>query len=635
MCGIFGAIADDVSRETLQTIGAGLLHRGPDDRGLEVWPAEGVALGHTRLSIIDLSEAGRNPMANEDGTVWVTFNGEIYNHRALRQELEQRGHVFRSRTDTEVLVHAYEEWADDHVARLRGMFAYALYDRRQRAGRRGRLLLVRDRIGIKPLYYYTDARRFIFASELAPLLSVPGLSTAIDHTAVADYLTYRYVPAPGTHVQRIRKLQPGTTLELRDGGQRLRPYWSLAASPRRELRAAAAAHEAVAERLESAVVSHLVSDVRVGVLLSGGIDSSAVATVATAAGASDLASFTLGFDVKGKEDADSARLVATRLGTEHHEGTATQHTIQDMPRVIARLYGEPFADGSAIPMREVCRLARRHVKVVLSGDGGDELFGGYTHYRRWFLRQVWFGGVPGRLRRAAVSAVQPWLVPGGRRARVAEVLARDAGPAFGSFLELFTPREKRLLAGPALAAALRDYDDHWLFRRYWRADLDPMTRMQYVDFHTFLVDDILTKIDRASMSFGLEVRPALLDHELVELVFAIPAETRSGLCGVAGKRLLKDVLRGRLPEGVLARRKSGFGAPLDSWLAAGRDRLLAGLRNGALVNLGVLSRSGLQQMSPRLHGLRLWALLVLEECLAPSVAPTRPEVEPCGSVIPS
>jgi asparagine synthase (glutamine-hydrolysing) len=257
---------------------------------------------------------------------------------------------------------------------------------------------------------------------------------------------------------------------------------------------------------------------------------------------------------------------------------------------MAAVYGEPFADGSAIPTIEVCRLASRHVKVALSGDGGDELFGGYTHYRRWLHREQWFGRIPAALRRPTTRALRPVVHPADRHRRLSALVCRDGAAAYGSLLELFSPAEKRQLAGPALAPVLRGYDDHWLFSQHWRGDLDPLTRAQYLDLHTFLVDDILTKVDRAAMSCGLEVRPVLLDHELVELAFSMPAAVRSGPDGLDGKRVLREVLRDRLPPEILARRKSGFGAPLEAWLAASRRSLVQTLATGRLVDEGILTR---------------------------------------------
>ena len=628
MCGIFGAVGDDLTHESLRAMGARLVHRGPDDRGLETWDAEGVALGQTRLSIIDLSQAGRNPIPNEDGGVWVTCNGEIYNYLELRRELEASGHVFRSRTDTEVLVHAYEQWHDDHVARLRGMFAYALYDRRRAGGRRGRLLLVRDRLGIKPLYYYRDRRRFLFASEIGPLMEYPGVDTALDLPAIGDYLTYRYVPAPRTHVARIRKLEPGSLLALEpDRPPEVREYWSLAIRPRAEFGSPDRTAEALAAALPAMVERQLVSDVDVGVLLSGGIDSTAVAAFAAREHAG-LSTFTLGFDVPGKREIAVAREVARHLGTSHHEGTATRESMDATLPGMPRLYGEPFADGSAIPTLEVCRLASRSVKVALSGDGGDELFGGYTHYRRSIRQRAWFGGIPGPIRRALFAAVAPGVRRGTRAARIAEALGREGAPAYGALLELFSPAEKRLLAGPALTPVLASSDDHWLFSRHWRTELDHLTRLQYVDLRTFLADDILTKVDRASMACSLEVRPVLLDHELVELAFAIPAHVRSGRLGLGGKHLLRRILRGRVPDAVLDQPKSGFGAPLDDWLHARRERLLADLAAGPLVSAGLISPDGLRVLAPRLAGLRLWSLVVLERCLADIDGPARASAAP-------
>jgi asparagine synthase (glutamine-hydrolysing) len=381
------------------------------------------------------------------------------------------------------------------------------------------------------------------------------------------------------------------------------------------LRDPRAAAEALEAQLAASAARHLMSDVRLGILLSGGLDSSGVASFAVEAGAADLASFTLRFDVPGKNEVALARLVARTVGTDHHEGVATARSMEETLPIMAASYGEPFADSSAIPTRDVCRLARRLVKVALSGDGGDELFGGYTHYRRWIARQPWYRAP--RSIRSAITRASTLLVPAGSRAeRIVDVLSRTGLSTYGALMELFSPAEKRLLAGPVLSPVLRDYDDHWLFRRYWRPDLDPLTRLQYIDVHTFLVDDILTKVDRAGMSCGLEVRPVLLDHDLVQLAFSIPATTRSGWLGLGGKRLLRSVLRRRLPAAVLAQRKSGFSAPVDAWLSRDRAKHIEQLRTGPLVAAGILQARGLDRLAASLGGMRLWGLIVLDRCFS-------------------
>lgn len=611
MCGIAG-IVDPGSNDLPDRIAAmrdALAHRGPDGIGAKVWD-EGVALGHRRLSIIDLSVAGAQPMSNETGDVWITFNGEIYNHRELHSELEARGHVFASRCDTEVIIHAYEEWGDAHVHRLRGMFAYALYDRRQSAasGHAGRLLLVRDRLGIKPLVYSEEPHGIHFASEIKALLCVPRVSRSIDRTAVFDFLTYLYVPAPKTAYQHIRKLPPAHMLVWEEGVRRIVRYWDVDVS--------AAHHDAtdtelvglLQGKLSNAVSSHMVSDVPVGVFLSGGIDSSAVTAFAARKAMGQLKTFSIGFDVLAHDETAHARAVARHLGTDHHERTVAADSLELMlPRVLD-MYDEPFADASAIPTFRVSQLARESVKVVLTGDGGDEVFAGYNWYQWWLA-----GRSSDALPRAIRHGPARWLarswprwLPGQRLRIRCEHMQLDPLEHYAALMEAFTPSQKRALLGPEGMDEFAGYDDYWAFRAHWRPDLDPLTNLQYVDLHTYLPDDILTKVDRASMAVSLEARPPLLDHELVEFAFTLPR--RFKIHGPDKKRGLKQAVAGMLPAGILARPKKGFSSPLNNWLSLESKSIREQLTSNArMVNVDRLKDRGRS-----LPGSRLWNLIVLE-----------------------
>ena len=582
MCGICGTLnwGTAVAAAT-----AALVHRGPDAAG--AWHDGTCALGFRRLSIIDLTPAGHQPMCSEAGTLWLVFNGEIYNHQALRVELERRGHVFTSRTDSECVLHGFEEWGAQVVQRLRGMFAIALWDQRTR-----KLFLARDRLGIKPLYYCQAGVRFGFASEIKALLGLPNLDLQPDHSALWDYLTYLYIPTPKTAYRSIRQLPPAHTLEIEaDGTQRLACYWKLenwgaplgTSEPQLHARWLPAV-EALREKLREAVQMHLLADVPVGLLLSGGVDSSAVAALACAAGGAQLQTFSIGFDVDAHSELPAARASAAAFGTLHREQVCTQASMAEGLQQMLQLYDQPFADASGMPTLAVARLAAQHVKVVLSGDGGDEIFGGY----RW--QQLWLDMAAQRAPAALYERVLlPAIVPFARLPRVAGLINRlhldvrgKHGPErYGALLSKIKSFQKPQLL-PELAREFRDYDNYWHWRAHWRADLDLLSQAQSADVHTYLPDDILTKVDRASMAVSLEVRPPLLDHELVELAAGMPAEFR------LGKRLLRAAVAALLPPAVLARPKRGFSAPLLHWLRPE-------MRNGV-----------------KLGGVALWAMRVLD-----------------------
>lgn len=612
MCGIVGVAATGgPDTDGLHHMCDAISHRGPDDAGVEVWRDHGVGLGHRRLSIIDLSPAGHNPMPNEDRSVWLVFNGEIYNFQSLRQELERAGHVFRSRSDTEVVLHAYEEWGDEHVHRLRGMFAYALYDRRPQSGSEGpshdfRLMLVRDRLGIKPLFYYQHAHLFLFASEIKAILAYPGVDRAIDRSALFDYLTYMYVPAPKTAYTHVRKIPPGHYLVLERDQIRLRQYWDVTWNRPTPARTPDEAAVLVREALAQVVRLHMLSDVPVGVFLSGGVDSSTITALMAQASDEPVRSFTIGFDVAAHSETRYSRLVADRWGTQHCERNVGADSLQDMLPAVGWMYDEPFADGSAVPTRRLAALAREQVKVVLCGDGGDEVFGGYEWYTAWLRRRA-FDWVPLVLRRKLFAGLgrswPTWL-------RGKQFLADlRLGPIeqYGRLLELFSPMEKRLIIAPEWAKELADYDDYWYFRQYWRDELDPMTRIQYLDLKTYLPDDILTKIDRASMAVSLEARPPLLDHELVEQLFSIPAEWRAP--GGAKKYLLKQAARDLLPDAILRRPKKGFSAPWTAWMRSEREWVTSRLQRGDQIGFLRPDVADVPWLSKNAEG--MWAALLL------------------------
>lgn len=590
MCGFCGIIHADrvpIDRDALGRMSQAIAHRGPDDAGVYVAANGRAGLGFRRLSIIDLSPAGNQPMSNEDGTLWLVYNGEIYNYPALRRDLETCGHVFRSAADSEVILHGFEEWGPSVATRLRGMFAYALWDERAAT-----LYAARDRLGIKPLVYYWDGQRFIFGSEIKAILAAPCLDTEVDHSALWDYLNYLYIPAPKTVYRRIRKLPAGHVLTFDGQGPSVAEYWDVCewGNPKSQISNSKLQSEALREKLRETVQSHMVSDVPVGLLLSGGIDSSSVAAFARESHGQPIHTFSIDFDVAPHSEIPYARLVAERFGSRHFERTVSRDGLEEALALVCRMYDEPFADASAIPTYHVSALAREHVKVVLSGDGGDEVFAGYNWHKVWLdLRK--YDRVPLSfrdiaVRRAAFGILERLShlpkVPGLIGRTQVDLIGLPPLEQYAGLLTKIKPYQRDRLF-PDLAREFRHYDDWWHFRRYWREDLDPVSRMQYLDLKTYLPDDILTKVDRASMANSLEVRVPLLDHELVEHVAALPPAWRWD------KRILREAMREILPAEILLRPKKGFSVPLLDWLPP-------------------LARNGV-----RLSGLAQWAVRVEAE----------------------
>ena len=580
MCGILGEIrdADPVDRRAFARMLATLRSRGPDGEGMEFLRDGRVALGHTRLAIIDLSEAGRQPLANEDESIWTVVNGEIYNYRQLRAQLEKAGHRFRSSCDSEVVLHAYEQWGDSCVHRLRGIFAFGLWD-----GRRERLLLVRDRLGVKPLYYQPMPGGLVFASQARALLAHPGVRGEIDLPALQHYLAYRYVPGAMAIYEGMRKLPAAHRLVYEHGKVRVDQWWEPVYRP--ELNDASTAEGRVAEAITEAVELELTSDVPVGIFLSGGIDSSTVAAIAARLG-QPLPSFTLGFEEPSADERPYARLATEAIGGRSHEAVfKLDDALATIPTFIS-VYDEPFFDQSGLPTHRVSALARSHdIKVILSGDGGDELFAGYKWYDRFLANPQ-----QGRFTRVLDRFVGP----------------RDSIARYFSLMGYLDGAEQaRLLRG-------NDGFDHLaLLRRHFRSELPPVTALQWMDLHTFLVDDILTKVDHASMANGVEVRVPLLDYRLVETTFSVASDVL--FAGGERKALLKNAVRDWLPEEILTARKKGFSVPLGAWMERGLHDIAARLvRDGSLVTRGVFRPEGAQEILERRHPRLTWLLFVAE-----------------------
>ena len=560
MCGICGIVTADRAAppdlEAVRRMNARLTHRGPDSDG--VFEADGVALAMRRLSIIDL-EGGDQPIANEDGSVTVVHNGEIYNYRELRAELERRGHRFRTRSDTEVLVHLYEEHGDEFLERLRGMFAIALWDSPQR-----RLLLARDRFGIKPLYYRAKDGGLSFASELKAMLEQPGFSREIDPRAVAAYLAFNSIPAPLTIFAEARKLAPGTLLSWREGELSERRYARPrpAAADRVRRGPAAGLAEELRETLRDSVRAHLVADVPVGVLLSGGVDSAGLAALAAGEEGAGVKTFSVGFEEASFDELDRARLVAQRYGTDHHEIVLRPDAVELLPKLV-EAFDEPFGDSSALPTYLVSELAAANVKVALSGEGGDELFGGYYTYVADLLA-------------ARVGRFAPLAAP-----LVEALPSSDAKVSFDYKAKRFVraarlpPLErhhawKEIFSAERQAALLGARGTGWnpvdLYRERYAetAGAEPLARLQDVDLGIYLVDDLLVKTDRSSMAHSLELRVPFLDNEVAD--FALGLATPLKVRGLAKKRLLRRALAPLLPREILRAPKQGFSIPVAAWL---------------------------------------------------------------------
>jgi asparagine synthase (glutamine-hydrolysing) len=557
VCGIAGFVDHDLDAEhacaLLSDMTDIIRHRGPDDDGH--WLGDGVGLGMRRLSIIDV-QGGKQPITNEDGSVIVVFNGEIYNYQQLRRELEATGHQFATNSDTETIVHAYEQDGLDFVRRLRGMFAIAIWDRHRR-----RLILTRDRFGKKPLHYTFYGRRLLFGSEIKSLLLAPGLRRELDAEAINQYFTYGYIPAPRTAFVGIEKLPAGYTLAFEDGRMQLHRYWQLDFTPRSADGEETAARR-VRELLLEAVRMRLISEVPLGAFLSGGIDSSSVVALMSQVATERVKTFSIGFEEQDYNELEYARLVARRYGTDHHEFIVRPNLLDVLPRLVWA-FDEPFADASMVPTYYVSKLAREHVTVALSGDGGDELFGGYNSYLRG-MRELRLSTRIGLLR-ALGPAVSALLPEGMRGKNRLQNLGLPPEERFTEAMSVLPSRLRHRLLQPEFV--FQGASDPRLVQRDRFADvarLDLFTQMQHVDVETYLPYDILVKVDKASMFTSLETRAPLLDHVLAEYVASLPHDVRNP--GGQPKHILKRAVDDLLPRENLVRSKMGFGLPVEHWL---------------------------------------------------------------------
>jgi asparagine synthase (glutamine-hydrolysing) len=621
MCGICGVFHNDgdrrVERTALAGMNAQIIHRGPDDEGLFIDGNAGLAM--RRLSIVDV-RAGHQPMASEDQNVWIVYNGEIYNHRELRNDLESRGHRYRTRSDTETVLHLYEEYGADCVRHLRGMFAFAIWNRQDR-----QLFVARDRLGIKPLYYRYDGQTFLFASEIKAILAYPGVRAESNRSVLAEYLAFGYVAGSATMFEGIQKLLPGHTLEVNETGQfQIQQYWDLSFEQTADEHPRDYYVKRYRELLEESVASHLMSDVPLGVFLSGGLDSGVVAALAASAHREPIKTFSVGYAEDSVSELPYARQVAEHIGSKHHEVRMSRDEFfGSLPELIWH-EDEPIVWPSSVSLYFVAKLAREHVTVVLTGEGADETLAGYTRYA-FTLKNSQADGfyrtlTPAVLRKLVRKAVNGSPLPAALHRKLAHTfLARDGGAwssfYFDNFYTAFTADEQKELlndqvigdAGDAYAESLK----------YWSKSNGSLLHcLLYTDIKTYLVE-LLMKQDQMSMAASIESRVPFLDHELVEFACTVPA--RYSVKGLSGKSILKSAAEGLIPKSVIYRTKMGFPTPWAQWLAGEQlDDVERTLLDSRSLDRGLFRKEAVQRLFTehrarhRDNGTRIWRLLNLE-----------------------
>jgi asparagine synthase (glutamine-hydrolysing) len=623
MCGIAGIIdlksRRPVDEPLLRAMNDRLHHRGPDGSGVHVEP--GIGLAHRRLSIVDLA-AGHQPMYNEDDSVCIVFNGEIYNFQPLVQELVALGHRFRTRCDTEVIIHAWEQWGPDCLARFNGMFAFVLWDRN-----RQQVFLARDRLGVKPLFHATLADgTFLFASELKSLLLHPRLPRQLLPRAIEDYLTFGYVPEPDTIYSGIHKLEPGHLMLIDSAGQQtIRRYWDLDTSRFGTHRPSEEDAEAeLLQHLTDAVRRRLIAEVPLGAFLSGGVDSSAVVAVMAGLMNESVKTCSIAFNDRDYDESMYAQQVARLYHTDHSERTVEVDDFGLLETLVG-IYDEPYADSSAIPTYRVCEAARERVTVALSGDAGDESFAGYRRYRMFAAEESIRSIIPAAIRRPVFGLLGryypklDWAPRIFRGKTTFQGLARDSVGAYLHGVSLSSAETRDQLYSREFRSRLQGYESRAVFDRHVRGrDFpDALSMVQYLDLKTYLVGDILTKVDRASMAHSLEVRGPFLDYEFIEWAATLPTNLK--LKGGTGKYILKKSLEQLLPDEILYRKKMGFAVPLGRWFRGPLRERVQALPDSPWLNAeGIFDRAGLQQLVTRhLSGQRdyspgIWSLLMLE-----------------------
>lgn len=617
MCGIWGIATNEaIEPSLLQKTGNILRHRGPDDGGIWLSKNGHIGLGHRRLSIIDLSTKAHQPMSNEDDSIWITYNGEIYNFKEIRVVLEKKGHIFKSHSDTEVIIHAYEEWGEECLSRLSGMFSFAIWDEKKQ-----RLFIARDRIGKKPLFYYWDGKLFAFASELQGLLAL-NIPKDVDLSAIHQYLIYQYIPAPKSAFKDVFKLPPAYYLILENSNLRIQRYWNIDFSEKIKVINEKQLTEDVFERLKESVRQRLISDVPIGAFLSGGIDSSIVVALMSEIMHEPVRTFSIGFGEDAYNELPYARQIAKLFKTDHKEFIVKFDALDILPKLV-RHYGEPFADSSALPTFYLSKMTSEFVKVALSGDGGDENFAGYDRYYALKLMK-WFRHVPKTVRILSLKA----LNIGGesdiksKSKRLKRFLQGSFFPQNYEYLQwmiAFSKEKLEALYGRAMSEILmRENPYDYLVKLFECSTANNLIeKAMDADIHSYLPFDLLVKVDIASMANSLEVRCPFLDHKFMEFIASIPLEYK--LNGRVKKYILKKAFKGLIPEEIFKRGKTGFGVPISKWFRHDLKNYISDV---------LLSRQSLERgyfkpdavrallsehISGKIdHSPRLWTLLMLE-----------------------
>lgn len=621
MCGICGIVdlerRSRVERGRLADMAQQIVHRGPDDEGFYIDGNVGLAM--RRLSIVDL-QTGHQPLSNEDGSIWLVYNGEIYNHQDLRRELSARGHVYRTRSDTETILHLYEEYGRDCVHHLRGMFAFALWDRRNR-----RLFAARDRLGIKPFYYWYDGGKFLFGSEIKTLLADPGIKSEFNTDTLSEYLAFGYLAGPETMFRGIRKLPPGHILELDEVGKlNIEQYWDVPIATAEEFRPRGYYVQMYRDLLEEAVAMHLMSDVPLGVFLSGGLDSSTVAALTTKIRKAPIQTFSVGYAEQAYSELPRARTVAEHLGSQHHEVLLRgEEFFGALPKLIWH-EDEPIAWPSSVALYFVAQLAREHVTVVLTGEGSDETLAGYSRYpwTLWNTRldRIYGAAVPSPLRHMVRQVVSCSLLGAKLRRKLSHTfLRRDADPWTAFYFDNFYSAFDGSMQSDLLTAGLREQvtTAYAASMSYWKKSAGELLhRLLYTDMKSYLLE-LLMKQDNMSMAASVESRVPFLDHVLVEFTATIPAAYLTS--GLAGKCILKSAVEGLLPKAIVHQRKNGFPTPWSGWLKGAQlDRVEEVLAGGRTLDRGLFRPEGVQRLFAEHrtgrsdHASRIWRLLNLE-----------------------
>lgn len=619
MCGIAGILYFDKHQIVKQHAMKGMLdeikHRGPDDFGIELFGQ--AALGQRRLSIIDLSPAGHNPMSNEDGTIWITFNGEIYNYLDYRDDLIKKGHLFRSHTDTEVIIHLYEEYGEACVEKLRGMFAFAIWDSTQE-----KLFIARDRIGKKPLKYYYDSERFLFASELKAILADPTVPREVDEVAIHDYLTLQYIQHPATGFKGIYKLPPAHYMTVQKGKIDIKRYWNLDYTHQLDMSESEWC-EKIVEKLDESTKIRLMSDVPLGAFLSGGVDSSAVVAMMARNSSNAVKTFSIGFNEASHDETEYARIVAKKFNTDHTEFIVDPKSV-DLFSKLAWHYEEPYADSSAIPTYYVSKLAREHVTVALNGDGGDENFAGYGRYPYYLLSQR-YDKIPRWL-------IKGMLIPGtnitkkifknvffGRVSKFAKSLAQSPGYRYYNYICYFTNEEKYEIYTDEFRSRMATHDTAKMLEQLSNESNGKtiLDKILYTDFNSYLPNDLMVKVDIAAMANSLEGRSPLLDHEFLEMTAQIPASLK--IKNGETKYIFKKALEGILPNEILYRPKMGFGVPLVHWFKKElKEYMYEVIMNGQGIKRGYFEPKQVKKLldlhanTDADYSNHIWALIMLE-----------------------